>query len=229
MDFMQASVIATGDDLVRVKSHPGRGVKASRAGDDLSVLTQRFRNALKKSVEGIVEAGQVLSEAKSRIEHGKFTDWVDRELRFGASLKAHSPEANLRQAEVLMLLARHDVISNPCHWHALPPSIRTLYELTQIDQRRLLKLIEKGRIHAGTTREEAVAFQPKSKRSSKPEVKLERETATLVDVSILLGGADCVLAHIRRLKRARKNLTIQVFEQAVRWAKPKLAKQKGDA
>jgi hypothetical protein len=81
---MEASVVATGDDLVRAKSHPVRGVKASRDSNDLSVLTQRFRNALKKSVSGIIEAGQVLIEAKSQIEHGKFTDWVDRELRFGA-------------------------------------------------------------------------------------------------------------------------------------------------
>jgi hypothetical protein len=126
MDFMQASVVATGDDLVRVKSHPGRGVKASRAGDDLSVLTQRFRNALKKSVAGIVEAGQVLIEAKSQIEHGQFTDWVVRELRFGTQ-KHGSRVSDVRKAEMLVLLARNEVIANPCHWHAFPPSIRTLY------------------------------------------------------------------------------------------------------
>ena len=71
-----------------------------------------------------------------------------------------------------MILAEHEVISNASHWHALPPSIRTLYELTQIrPQQRLLKLIEKGRIHAGTTREEAIAFQAKSKPISKPKLR----------------------------------------------------------
>jgi hypothetical protein len=225
---MQANVPAMGDNVAHAKSHPGRGVNASHDRDSLRGLTKRFRNALKKSVAGIIEAGQVLIEAKGRIEHGRFTDWVDRELRFGAPPKTGSREANLRQAEMLMLLARHEVISNPCHWHALPPSIRTLYELTQVNQRRLLYLIEKGRVNAGTTREEAIAFQPKSKGSPKSQVKLKREIATLVDVSILLGGADCVLAHIRRLERARRNLTVQQFEQAVRWTKPKLAKQEGD-
>jgi hypothetical protein len=28
-------------------------------------------------------------------------------------------------------LARNEVISNPCHWHAFPPSPRTLWELPQ--------------------------------------------------------------------------------------------------
>jgi hypothetical protein len=182
---MEASVVAKGDDLVRAKSHPMRGGNASNDRDSLRVLTERFRNALKTSVAGIVEAGQVLIEAKSRIEHGQFTDWVDRELRFGAPQRNHSREANIRQAEMLMLLARHDVISKSCHWHDFPPSIRTLYELTQVDKGRLLKLIKNGKVHG-------------------------------------------VLDHIRRLKRAKKNLTVQMFEQAVRWAKPQLAKQQGD-
>ena len=121
------------------------------------------------------------------------------------------------------------MISNASHWHALPPSIRTLYELTQIrPEQRLLKLIKNSRVHAGITREEAIALQTKSKRFPKGELKLKREIATLVDVCILLGQSECVLAHIRSLKRARKDLTVQKFEQAVRWAKPQLAKQTGD-
>ena len=35
--------------------------------DKLSALTARFRNALKKSVEGIIESGRVLIEAKSEL------------------------------------------------------------------------------------------------------------------------------------------------------------------
>ncbi len=226
---MEANVIATSDELVLVKSHRSRGVSASHDRDCLRVLTQRFRNALKQSVAGIIEAGKVLIEAKKKLQHGQFTDWVDRELRFGALIKTGSREANIRKGQMLMDLARHEVISKSCHWHALPPSIRTLYELTQIrPEQRLLKLIEKGRVHAGTTREEAIAFQLKSKRFQKAELKLKREIATLVDVCILLGKSECVLAHIRSLRRARKKLTVQMFEQAVRRAKPQLAKKTGD-
>jgi hypothetical protein len=97
--------------------------------EKLSALTARFRNALKKSVEGIIEAGRVLIEAKDELEHGQFTDWVVGELRFGTR-KVGSREADLRKAEMLMFLARNEVISNPCHWHAFPPSPRTLWELT---------------------------------------------------------------------------------------------------
>ena len=222
---MEANVTATLDDFVQ--SQRGQHINSRKNSNDLSALTQRFRDALKKSVAGIIEAGRVLIEAKKKLPRGQFTNWVVRELRFGTR-KDGSREADLRKAEMLMLLARNEVISNPCHWHALPPSPRTLYELTQVSPaQRLLKLIEKGKVHAATTREEAIAFQPKSKRSSKGELRLPRQIATLVDVCIRLGQADCVLARIRRQKRARENLTVQMFEEVVRWVKPRLGKRKG--
>jgi hypothetical protein len=91
--------------------------RRQQTNDRLSVFTTRFRNALKKSVEGIIEAGRVLIEAKSELEHGRFTDWVVNELRFGVR-KEGNGEADIRKAEMLMYLARNEVISNPCHWHA---------------------------------------------------------------------------------------------------------------
>ena len=46
------------------------------------------------------------------------------------------------------------MISNACHWHAFSPSLRTLWELTQLlPKQRLLELIANGRstAPAGTT------------------------------------------------------------------------------
>src|SRR5579864_7266026 len=71
----------------------------------LSELTSQFHEALKKSVEGIVEAGLVLIQAKSELEHGQFTDWVVNELRFGTQ-KAGAPHADIRKAQMLMFVAR---------------------------------------------------------------------------------------------------------------------------
>ena len=119
---------------------------------EINVFTTRFRNALKKSVEGIIEAGRVLIEAKNDLEHGEFIDWVVNDLRFGLRKDGGRP-ADLRKAQMLMFLARNEVISNACHWHAFPPSPRTLWELTQIrPKQRLLELIASGSINPGMTR-----------------------------------------------------------------------------
>ena len=57
--------------------------RGRQSQERLKLLTARFRNALKKSVEGIIEAGRVLIDAKSELEHGQFINWVVRDLRFG--------------------------------------------------------------------------------------------------------------------------------------------------
>ena len=101
----------------------GRQSHSRRSQDKLSVFTTRFRNALKKSVEGIIEAGRVLIEAKSELEHGQFIDWVVGDLQFGTR---GNRGPDLRKAQILMFLARNEVISNASHWHAFPPSPRTL-------------------------------------------------------------------------------------------------------
>ena len=142
--------------------------------DRINVFTARFRNALKKSVEGIIEAGRVLIEAKNELEHGQFIDWVVNDLRFGLRKDGGRP-ADLRKAQMLMFLARNEVISNACHWHAFPPSPRTLWELTQIrPKQRLLELIASGSINPGMTREEAVALRHKNSQERSPTPSCRR-------------------------------------------------------
>jgi hypothetical protein len=204
----------------RLERNPSaRRHQTGRQGKDkLRALTARFRNALKKSVEGIIEAGRVLIEAKSELEHGQFIDWVVHELRFG-SRKDGSHEADLRKAEMLMFLARNEVISNPCHWHDFPPSPRTLWE-------RLLELIANGTINSGLTREEAVALRHKNLQERSPAPKLKREIAALLEVCILLGGGDGVLAHIRDLKDVSSVPPAREIDRAARWVKRKLAERR---
>ena len=99
------------DDLLERRtrsSHNGQHhLRNSRP--NIKDLTARFRAALRKGVEGIIEAGRVLIEAKEILDHGQFTDWVVDELRFGER-RPGCPDANIRKAQMFMYLARHPVI-----------------------------------------------------------------------------------------------------------------------
>jgi hypothetical protein len=118
-------------------------------------LSASFRDAMLKSVAGIIEAGRILIDGKTRLAHGQFTDWVAVDLKL-----SNVAAVALRKAEMLMLLARHPVIANPCHWHAFPPSPRTLYELSLLrPSRELLARIADGTINSATSREEAIALR----------------------------------------------------------------------
>jgi hypothetical protein len=103
---MKTNVTTTADDLVCVAPQRAQNINSREVAPELSVLTKRFRDALKNSVAGIIEAGRVLIEAKSQIDHGRFTDWVVRELRFG-NPNPGSREGDIRKAQHLMFLSRH--------------------------------------------------------------------------------------------------------------------------
>jgi hypothetical protein len=205
-------------------------IRSGRAPDhpkrDLKSLTARFRNALRKGVEGIIEAGRVLIEAKDELDHGKFMKWVVRELRFGER-RPGDRAVSIRKADMLMFLARNAVISNPQHWHALPPSPRTLWELTQIrPTRRLLDLIATGKVYLGMTREEAIALRRGASNRRSPVPKLKPQIAALLEVCILLGGGDGVLAHLRGLTDMGDVPPAAVVDQAARWMKRELAERR---
>jgi hypothetical protein len=119
---------------------------------DFAEFSTRWRSA----VEGIVQAGQVLIEAKAVLRHRHFLDLVG-DLNLGE-----------RKAQYLMNISRHEVISNPHHWCAFPPSWGTLAELATIRPRRMLALIASGEIKSTMTRDEAIRLTvDKSQNASK--------------------------------------------------------------
>jgi hypothetical protein len=100
--------------------------------------------------------------------------------------------------------------------------------LTQIrPKQKLLTLIESGKINPGITIEDAVTLRrgTTSRERSPTTPKLKRELIALLDACIVLGGGDCVLAHIRGLKDSNIP-TIKDFDVATKWARDKLSQQR---
>jgi hypothetical protein len=91
-----------------------------------------------------------------------------------------------------MELATHEVLSKSCHWHALPPSPRTIYEMMSIrPQPRLLAWLRDGTINRGITRAEVVALK-KGRAQDRDALilsvtiaQLRRETEPLTDQEVL--------------------------------------------
>jgi hypothetical protein len=113
-----------------------------------ATFTRSYKDASKLGVESIITKGRVLIKAKERL-HGEFLDWLKNDLRLDVS-----------KAERLMLIAGHKVLSDSAHWAELPPSWRTLYELTKLcrpqrNPQRMLGLIASGKIHPCMTRADA--------------------------------------------------------------------------
>jgi hypothetical protein len=103
--------------------------------EDVLGFAQRFDAAWRKTVEGIVEAGQVLKEAKDELGYGGYGSFIGR------------IKLNERIAQMLMTIANNGVIRNPKNFSALPPKYTSLYRLCLLGEDELQELIDAGNIH----------------------------------------------------------------------------------
>jgi N6-adenosine-specific RNA methylase IME4 len=110
--------------------------------------------AWRSTVESIIECGRLLVAAKTGLPHGQFEKMVERDLPFGAST-----------ARRLMAIANDKRITKRAHGLYLPPSWRTLYELTRLPDVAFLQKIADGTIN------------PEMERRDVQGVNYERERA----------------------------------------------------
>lgn len=95
----------------------------------------RIAACWQQSVQAIFDTGRLITEAKASLEHGDFLALVQERLPFGP-----------RTAQRLMAVAADPRLTNTTHGSHLPPSWRTLYELTRLDDDQFQAKIADGTI-----------------------------------------------------------------------------------
>src|SRR5262249_46376721 len=109
-----------------------------------------------------LSAGRVLLQAKEQLEHGEFTKQVLTRTRCGP-----------RIAQMLMSVAKHPLTSQGNEPGSfLPPSWRTLYELSRIEPEKLQEAIDDGLISPSMSRTEAIGLRRELPRRSRPSPTL---------------------------------------------------------
>lgn len=150
----------------------------SRTPDEWAAVVRRD---LGQAVAGFVAAGRHLIDAKTQIPHGGFTDWVTNQVCISGA-----------KANMLMELARHPALANPYHGKDLPPSWRTLYELSQLDPPLLEAAIEAGRVHPELERKQARALVVEYKAAA-AAVTFEARHNDFREIAIEGGTVDAII------------------------------------
>lgn len=127
-----------------------------------------------KSIEGIVEVGRQLLQAKKNCEHGEFL----RMFKGHENSVSDPVPFGKRTAQMLIEIASHGVISNAKFVSHLPQSWSTLYELTKLDDETLIAGIKACEITPEMTRAEAAALR--ADPVEKPEKPPHEEMADAV-------------------------------------------------
>jgi hypothetical protein len=145
-------------------------------------------------VENIMERGRLLSEAKDELEHGAFEAMVKRHFDLGT-------------ARMYRLVAAHSVISNRCHGNALPPSLRTLFELNKLPTGVLQAKLQDGSINHKTERRHVTQWR----RERRGQVEVDGEEIKRQTTAEQLKAAK---AEIERLKARLEHAGGSLFDLA---------------
>ena len=104
--------------------------------------------AWNKATEAFLQVGNLLSQSKESLEHGDFLKMIENDLPF-------SP----RTSQMLMVIANDKRLTNTNYSSYLPPSWRTLYELTKLDDVSFKKSVKDGNIHSDMFQKEAIRLR----------------------------------------------------------------------
>jgi hypothetical protein len=178
----------------------GTGEEVAKLDDDQQgqIWAGRIRTSWQKCVEGIVETGKLLIEAKADL-HGRFEHMVYQKLPF-----------DLRTAQRLMFIANNPAISNATHVSSLPATWGTLHQLAHLSPAVIEEKIETGEIHPKMERKDAVALLPppnkKSDETTDPSYAINAvaDEATIAVEADDVGTATAMSVDSSKPKKKRK-------------------------
>ena len=106
-------------------------------------ISDGWEETAKQAIDAWLTAGDDLIAAKAQLEHGEFLGMIETDLPFGK-----------RTAQMLMKIARDPRLKNEPVGSLLPPSWRTLYELTRLEDTEFEQLIADGVMRPDMSRQE---------------------------------------------------------------------------
>jgi len=136
--------------------------------------------ASQATIKAIIEIGNVLIEARNYKDSLKQKNKNELWKKFSTSL-SFSPASITKYIKI----AEHPVIRLKKNHKFLPPSIHSLYEIAQIDEKKLLKLISTGKITSDIGRSELSLLKNGASKS-----KLISESINEIEVLSIMFPAE---------------------------------------
>ncbi len=131
---------------------------------------EKISASWRATLDSVIETGRHLVAAKEDLEHGEFEAMIERDLPFGP-----------RTARMLMTVSRDQRLSDRNHGSVLPPSWRTLYELTKLDDSTFAARIADGSIRPDLERREVAVWTYTASRQRRHEIIAANALADEVD------------------------------------------------
>lgn len=132
---------------------------------DTADYVRRFEAAFNRTIEGVITAGMILSEAKDRLAYG---EWE-------SMFRDHLLPISKRTGNRLIGIARDKVLADGTNWSHLPYSWTTLYALSGIPINKLQKAIDAGLVFPEMTMKD-VKIILRGEKVNEPESFYENQS-----------------------------------------------------
>jgi hypothetical protein len=114
--------------------------------DFVAQIVAQIKSKWNRATADIIDIGRDLTKLKEHLRQ--------KGLKFGSIFENNGMPFGQREAQRLMAIAAHPIISDATHESHLPPSSSTLYLLTTVPDDELNKGFADGTINSGTERED---------------------------------------------------------------------------
>jgi hypothetical protein len=129
--------------------------------NSLQWWAEKINGAMADSVAAIIATGQAFIDAKIAVGHGQF----ERLFANHADPLENPVKCTSRTAQMLMKIAGDPILSNTNHGSVLPPSWRTLYELSTLPPDKLQVALDEHWIRPEMQRKDVAELKGNVRRS----------------------------------------------------------------
>lgn len=158
---------------------------------DRAVATwaKRIRAHMGKSIEGVVETGNVLAECKVSLRHGQYLATLEL-VGFG-----------VRRAQKLTRIARNPVLSDASSFTHLPACVESLYLLSRLTESDLRDALAGGKVRPDSSIRDVQALLARAAEGGKPlpRVKLRSPRPGSLTPVFEVGGVQQYCGDLREI------------------------------
>lgn len=130
----------------------------------IAQYAERINAAWRQSVQGVIEAGRLLAQAKAELSADFYKQMIEQHLPFVR-----------RTADRLIAISQDERIAT--HASLMPPSWTTMYELTRLDDEAFTARIDDGTINAEMERKDVAQAVKQQVRTTRELLLGENQTA----------------------------------------------------
>ena len=164
-------------NLVRIGQEKAETLSAEPAVKKIKNLYKAVSENVQDSLEKLSEIGRLLSEQKENTEHGKFTEWVEKNLPFG-----------IRQAQKYMRLFENGNL-------LINANSNSLLEINSLEDS--LKLISNPKVKSDSSIESKESAR-KSKKKESAKDRISELKAKIKELKAKLEKAESELARLEK-------------------------------